>query len=263
MKIRRIFAIFLAQLYLYKRSLSRILEIFYWPTMDILLWGFITIYLQKYSYSMPKFIGFFLGALIFWDLFFRAQQGITVSFLEDMWARNLINIFVSPISISEYILGLLLISFLKVLISLVVMSILSYIFYEFNVFLMGLYLYLFLFNLILMGWGVGIFTLGLILRFGQELEILAWAIAFLFMPFSAVFYPVNVLPPFMQIIAKFIPASYVFEGMRGVIENGYFLWNLFFLSLLLNIIYFIVVIILFKKFFKQVLKKGIITKIGG
>ncbi len=263
MSLRRIFGIFLAQLFLYRRSLTRVLEIFYWPTLDILLWGFITLYLQRYSASMPKFIGFFLGALIFWDLFFRAQQGITVSFLEDMWARNLINIFVSPISMGEYLAGLLLLSFFKVSISLAVMSLLAYLFYGFNIFKMGIYLYLFLFNLIIMGWAVGIFTLGIILRFGQEVEILAWAVAFLFMPFSAVFYPVSVLPRFMQIIAKFVPASYVFEGMREVVEKGVFSWDLFFYSLSLNIFYWILTIVVFKLLFKKVLKKGIITKIGG
>ena len=263
MSFKRIVGIFLAQLFLYRRSLTRILEIFYWPTLDILLWGFITLYLQRYSQTMPKFIGFFLGALIFWDLFFRAQQGITVSFLEDMWARNLINIFVSPISITEYICGLLMISFFKVVISLLVMSCLAYLFYGFDLFKMGFYLYMFLLNLVIMGWAVGVFTLGLILRFGQELEILAWAVAFLFMPFSAVFYPVNVLPHFMQVIAKFVPASYVFEGMRVVIEKGLFSWNLFIKSLFINLIYWLFVVFVFKKLFKQVLKKGILAKIGG
>ncbi len=262
MKIKTVWGIFLRQFFLYKRSLTRVLEIFYWPTLDILLWGFITIYLQKYSHGIPKFIGFFLGALIFWDLFFRAQQGITVSFLEDMWARNLINIFVTPISMSEYISGLLLISLFKVLVSLGVMSVLALVFYSFNLFKIGCYLYLFLFNLIAMGWAVGVFTLGIILRFGQEAEILAWAMAFLFMPFSAVFYPVEVLPNFMQVVARLVPSSYVFEGMRSVIDKGVFPWELFLNACLLNFAYWGVTIFVFNRFLKQVLKKGIITKIG-
>ncbi|RME69686.1 MAG: ABC transporter permease, partial [Nitrospirae bacterium] len=222
MKPMRIWAVFLRQVYLYKRSFTRLLEVFYWPTVDILLWGFVSLYLQGASRNVPKFVTFFLGALILWDILFRAQQGITVSFLEDMWSRNLTNLFCSPLKMPEYIAGLVIVSVLKVCISFTVMSALAGVFYSFNIFVLGLKLIPLVLCLVAMGWAIGIATMGLILRFGQEAEVLAWAVAFLFLPVSAVFYPVKVLPPFLQKVAFFVPASHVFEAMREVISKGGF-----------------------------------------
>ncbi|MEW6215841.1 MAG: ABC transporter permease, partial [Nitrospirota bacterium] len=217
MSPKRTLAVVLRQAYLYKRSLPRLLEVFYWPMVDLLLWGFVTLYLQRASEGIPKFVSYFLGALILWDILFRAQQGISVSFLEDIWARNLINIFVSPLKVSEYLLALIIISALKVTFAFLVMSSLAGILYSFSIFKLGLSLLPLVLDLVAMGWAVGIFITALILRFGQETEVLAWAVAFLFMPFSAVFYPVSVLPPVLREIARFIPSAHVFEGMRRVI----------------------------------------------
>ncbi len=262
MKLKRISAVVLRQTYLYKRSLPRLLEVFYWPMVDLLLWGFVTLYLQRTTEELPAFVSFFLGALILWDILFRAQQGISVSFLEDLWARNLINIFVSPIKISEYLAGLLIISVLKVVIAFSVMSLLAGLFYSFSIFKLGITLIPLVVNLTAMGWAIGIFATALILRFGHEAEILAWAIAFLFMPFSAVFYPVEVLPPLLQKIALFTPSAHSFEGMRSVISmNEIPLQNLLWATGL-NVIYITVSITFFLMLYNQVLRKGIIPKIG-
>ncbi|RMG01493.1 MAG: ABC transporter permease, partial [Nitrospirae bacterium] len=148
MHIKRVKAIALRQLYLYRRSLPRLLEVFYWPTVDLLLWGFVSLYLQRTTADIPAFVVYFLGALILWDILFRAQQGIAVSFLEDMWARNLINIFASPITLHEYLLGLFVISILKVTIAFTVMSLLAWLFYSFSIFKLGIYLLPLVLNLI-------------------------------------------------------------------------------------------------------------------
>ncbi len=250
------------QLYLYRRSFPRALEVFYWPTLDILLWGFVTVYLQKSTTGLPKFVAFFLGALILWDILFRAQQGITVSFLEDMWARNLVNIFVSPLRISEYLSGLLMVSLLKVIVSFVVMSALAGMFYSFSIFRLGMALLPLVVNLVVMGWAVGIVTMGLILRFGQEAEVLAWAVAFLFMPVSAVFYPVEVLPPLLKKVAFFVPSSHVFEGMRALIEGkGFPLLELVKASGL-NTVYLVLSVVIFILIYRDALKRGVLPKIG-
>lgn len=262
MNPKRVFAIFLRQAYLYRRSFPRLLEVFYWPTMDILLWGFVSIYLQKSTTGLPRFVAFFLGALILWDILFRAQQGITVSFLEDMWARNLLNIFVTPLKINEYICGLLLVSVLKVVISFSVMSVLAGLIYSFYILKLGFMLIPLIVNLVAMGWALGILTTGFILRFGQEAEVLAWAVAFLFMPFSAVFYPVDVLPPVIKTISFFIPASHVFEGMRTLISNGGFPSKELVIATILNVIYLTVALIVFKLTYRKALKDGVIPKIG-
>ncbi len=262
MNLRRLWAVFLRQVYLYKRSFPRLLEVFYWPTLDILLWGFVSIYLQRTGQGLPRFVAFFLGALILWDILFRAQQGITVSFLEDMWSRNLVNLFCSPLRVSEYLGGLLLVSVLKVCISFGVMSALAGIFYSFNIFVLGMALLPFVLVLVMMGWAIGIATVGFILRFGQEAEILAWAVAFLFLPVSAVFYPVQVLPPVLQKVALVVPASYVFEAMRQVISHGPFPWHKLFVGALESVCYLALAVLIFRVIFRDALKRGMLVKIG-
>ena len=262
MKLYRVMAFTTRHLYLYKRSLPRLMEIFYWPFLDLVLWGFVTIYLVQFKGQLPNFVAFFLGALILWDILFRSQQGISVSFLEDMWARNILNIFVTPISPMEYIVALMLVSIVKLAAASVVMVLLAWLFYSFNIFLIGISLIPLIANLVIMGWTVGIVTTALILRFGQEAEVLAWAVAFLFQPVSAVFYPVSVLPHFLQIIAGVIPSSYVFEGMRRVITSGDFPVSELLWAAGLNGIYLLLALIFFHQNFDIVKKKGLLVKAG-
>ena len=262
MKLYRVMAFTTRHLYLYKRSLPRLMEIFYWPFLDLVLWGFVTIYLVQFKGQLPNFVAFFLGALILWDILFRSQQGISVSFLEDMWARNILNIFVTPISPMEYIVALMLVSIVKLAAASVVMVLLAWLFYSFNIFLIGVSLIPLIANLVIMGWTVGIVTTALILRFGQEAEVLAWAVAFLFQPVSAVFYPVSVLPHFLQIIAGVIPSSYVFEGMRRVITSNDFPVSELIWAAGLNGIYLLLALIFFHQNFDIVKKKGLLVKAG-
>src|SRR3989338_8776374 len=262
MKIHRIAAMVIRHLYLYKRSLPRLMEVFYWPFLDLMVWGFISIYLTRFKGALPDFAAFLIGALILWDILFRAQQGLSVSFLEDMWARNLLNIFVSPISPVEYITSLMLVSIVKLLLAASVMVLFAWLFYSFNLFLIGLSLIPLILNLVVMGWALGIVTMGMILRFGQEAEVLAWAVAFLFQPVSAVFYPVAVLPPFLQTIAQFIPASHIFEGMRGVVAGGGFPATELVWATSLNMLYLTGALIFFYWNFGVVRKKGLLAKVG-
>ena len=262
MKIRRVLAYTTRHLYLYKRSLPRLMEIFYWPLLDLLIWGFISTYLSSYQGVLPKFIGFIIGALILWDILFRSQQGLTISFLEDMWSSNLLNLFVSPLSVLEYICSLLVVSLVKLVSSSGMMIALAWLLYSYNIFEFGFHLIPLVVNLIIMGWAIGIITTGIILRYGQEAEVLAWGIAFLFQPFSAVFYPVEILPPVVQTITKFIPSAHVFEGMRHVIATGSFPMEHFIWASLLNIAYLAAAILFFYWNFKAVKKEGILAKVG-
>jgi len=262
LKSHRIIALFTRHMYLYRRSLPRLMEVFYWPLLDLLVWGFITVYLAQFRQNLPGFITFFLGALILWDILFRSQQGISVSFLEDVWARNFLNLFASPLSSSEYILSLMLVSVVKIITVAVIMAALAWVLYSFNIFLIGISLIPFVLNLIIMGWAIGIITTALILRFGQETEVLAWAIGFMFMPVSAVFYPVSVLPPFLQTIAHYVPASHVFEGMREVISKGGFPLNELVWASGLNIMYVFISFLFFNWNFKVVKRKGLLVRIG-
>lgn len=236
--------------------------VLYWPVLDLVLWGFITVYLNKYQATLPAFVSFFLGALILWDLLFRAQQGISISFLEDMWSRNMLNIFVSPISLGEYLSALMLVSLVKILLTASVSIFLAWLFYSFNLFTIGVSLIPLVLNLLLLGWAIGIFTTALILRFGQQAEILAWGVAFLFQPVSAVFYPVSVLPYPIQVLAMWVPSSHVFEGMRAVVSNGEFPMKELTWAFSLNLFYLFCSIVFFYRMFRTVRERGLLGKIG-
>jgi len=220
MKTHRIAALILRHLYLYRRSLPRMMEIFYWPFLDLVIWGFITLYLARYQSQMPGFVTFFLGALILWDMLFRSQQGITISFLEEMWARNLMNLFASPLNPNEFLAATMVMSVFKVTCVSIVMAVCAWAFYDYNLFLIGVWLFPFILNLVVTGWIIGVFTTSLIMRFGQEAEVLAWSMVFLFQPISCVFYPMDVLPAWLKPVAWANPAAHVFEGMRAVLSSS-------------------------------------------
>ena len=221
----RILALLLRQVYLYRRSLIRSLEIVYWPVMDLLVWGFLSLYVARLRGGGAQAIAFLLGGMILWDIFYRAQQAISVSFLEDIWTRNLVNVFVTPVSTAEFIAAMLLLGVMKVIVTGLLLSALALALYTFNLFQFGLPLIPFVLNLLLSAWGIGLITTAMILRFGQGAETLAWAIPFLFQPFSAVFYPVTVLPAFLRPAAWALPTTQAFEGMRAVLSGSAIPWT--------------------------------------
>ena len=221
----RILALLLRQVYLYRRSLIRSLEIVYWPIMELLVWGFVSVYVARLQGPGGSAVAFLLGGMILWDIFYRVQQAISVSFLEDIWTRNLANVFVTPISTAEYLYATMLLGVMKVTVTGLLLSVLAITLYAFNIFQYGLALVPFVANLLLSAWGMGIITTALILRFGQGAEVLAWAVAFLFQPFSAVFYPVTVLPPALRPFAWALPTTHAFEGMRAVLAGQGIPWH--------------------------------------
>jgi len=223
--VSRMSGLLLRQLYLYRRSAIRSLEIVYWPVLDLLMWGFLSVYVARLRGGGALAIAYLLGALILWDIFFRVQQAISVSFLEDIWTRNLVNVFVSPVSTAEFLGATMVLGVMKVAVISVLMSAIAWALYTFNIFPHALGLLPFAANLILSAWGMGIITTALILRYGQGAEVLAWAVAFLFQPFSAVFYPVSILPAALQRVAWLLPTTYAFEGMRTVLSGHPVPWG--------------------------------------
>ena len=262
MRLYRVAAMVERHLYLYRRSLPRMGEVFFWPLMDLLLWGFVTLYLKRSEADLPRFVAFFLGALILWDILYRAQQGISISFLEEVWAKNLLNLFVSPLRPSEFLAALMTLSIFKLLLASTASALLAWFLYSFNFFLIGMALVPFVLNLIVMGWSIGIVTMSTILRYGQEAEAMAWGLAFLVQPVSAVFYPVSVLPAWLQPIARMIPSSYIFEGMRAVIETGAIPMQDLLVAALLNGLYLTAAIGLFYRNLRIVKEKGLLMRSG-
>jgi ABC-2 type transport system permease protein len=262
MKLYRVAAIIQRHLYLYQRSLPRMTEIFFWPLLDILLWGFVTLYLRNFQTGLPKFVTFFLGALILWDILYRAQQGISVSFLEEVWSKNLLNLFVSPLRPSEFLTALMSISVFKLLTAGIASAFLAWFFYSFNLFLLGISLIPFVLNLMIMGWAIGVVTMATILLYGQEAEVMAWGLAFLVQPISAVFYPVSVLPTWLQPLALMIPSSHIFEGMRAVVETGQIPVEALIKAAALNAIYLSGALFLFYRNLRVVKDRGLLMRSG-
>lgn len=258
---KRVWGILLRHLYLLKHSFSRWIDLLYWPTVDLLLWGFITLYLQR-DFSEVNLPSLFLGALIFWNILIRAQQGLAVGFLEDIWARNLLHLFVSPLTALEYLTGLILYSLFKAFLASLIMGLLSSFLFHFNFLSQGFFVIYLTFGLILFAWAIGLTTMAFILYFGQEAEILAWALALLFLPFSAVFYPLSALPPLFQKIALFVPPSYFFEAFRILLLKKMLLKDLLLKGYFLTFLYLLLGGILFALSFRLAKKHGKLVKIG-
>ncbi|MEQ1680842.1 MAG: ABC transporter permease [Nitrospira sp.] len=262
MKLHRVTAVLVRHLYLYRRSLPRIMEIFYWPFLDLVIWGFITLYLARYQSQVPGFVTFFLGALILWDMLFRSQQGITIAFLEELWARNLMNLFASPLKPSEFLTATMAMSIMKVTVVSIVMAGSALLFYSYNILIVGIWLMPFVLNLVVTGWIIGVLTTSLIMRFGQEAEVLAWSMVFLFQPISCVFYPLEVLPTWLQMIAWANPAAHIFEGMRTVLSGGASpLGNLAW-AVCLNGAFLVVVVAWFYRTIAYCKEHGLLVRVG-
>lgn len=260
--IERVSAVLLRHLYLYPRSVSRLMEIFYWPTLDILVWGFLTVYLASHPGALPHGSAFLLGAMIFWDILFRSQQAVCLSFLEEVWSRNLLNLFASPLSPGEFLGATMILSFFKFLGGAAVAVALAWALYGFNLFTLGWWLVPLVLNLVAMGWIIGIVTTGIIVRFGEKVEVLAWGIGLLIQPFAAVFYPVTVLPRFLQPVAYALPCTYAFEGMRQVISTGATTPARLLVPLALNAAYLAVALAFFNEMYRQAQHRGLLTKLG-
>lgn len=258
----RIAALLTRHLYLYKRSFARLLEIFYWPFLDLVIWGFITMYLQGEGAPLHGAVTFFLGALILWDILFRAQQGIALSFLEEMWARNLMNLFASPLTVGEYLVATMTMSVMKVLAVGSLMVLFAWAFYDYDIFRMGIALLPFILNLVLSGWIIGVLTTSIIMRFGQQAEVLAWGMVFLFQPVSCVFYPMEVLPVFLQPLAMAVPPAHVFEGMRAVLTDGVFPFSHLAWASGLNLFFLLLMVSWFYHTFNVCKERGMLVRVG-
>jgi ABC-2 type transport system permease protein len=254
----RINAIILRHAYLHRRSPARVMEVFFWPVMDLLVWGYITAYLKELALSDT--VLFFIGAMILWDVLYRSQQAISLSITEEFWVRNFINLFISPLSIPEFISALCLVGFIKSVVTTFVLAVLALFLYQFDLLQLGLGLLPFYGNLLLFGWAVGLFTMGIILRYGRAAEALIWGMPFLLQPLSAVFYPVKVLPEWLQAVSLGLPSTYVFQGMRQVMEGGGINWGQMELALGLNLVYMVLGGLYFGLMLRSVRIKGYLAR---
>jgi ABC-2 type transport system permease protein len=257
---RRVVAVVLRDFYVMRRSVMRLLEIVYWPTVELLIWGYLSVFLQ--ARRVPAVVAVLLGGVLLWQVLFRSQTEVSIAFLEDIWSRNLLNVFVAPLTAGEYLTGIIAFGALKLVANVLLMAGLALGLYGFGVTRLGPALLPFMALLLLFGWSLAIITIGVILRFGQGAEIVAWALAFAFQPFSAVFYPVSVLPPLMRAVAYAVPSSYVFEGMRGVLAGHGLHWSTLGAAAGLDLLYVVGSLWFFARMLRRVRASGGLSRFG-
>ncbi len=222
MRLRPVAGVMLRQFYLLRGSPVRVLPLFAWVAIDIVLWGFITRYLNSVAASRLNLAASLLGAVLMWDFFTRIMQGITTAFLEDVWSRNFLNFFATPLAISEYVAGLVASSILTSLVGLAVMLAIATTVFGLSFLSLGLALVPFLLVLFLFGIALGVFASAVVLRLGPASEWMVWPLPALLSPFVGVFYPLSTLPYWMQCVARALPPSYVFEDMRAIVAGRTF-----------------------------------------
>lgn len=263
MILTRTYAVFLRQLYLFRSNPARLSSVFLWLVVDIIQWGFISKYLGSFGRSTFGFLTVILGAIVLWGFMSRIQQGIMTSFLEDIWSQNFINYFASPLRIVEYLSGLVLTSITTGLFGFVMVVLIAGLGFGYNFFMIGLYLFPFMAILFIFGIAMGMFVSGVIFRLGPSAEWLGWPIPLVLSIFSGVYYPISTLPVPFQVISKMIPASYVFESMRGLLTSqvpssgaG---WNLL-IGGTLALAYLALAYAFFIKIYRRNLENGAIAK---
>jgi ABC-2 type transport system permease protein len=256
----RALAIVLRQLYLMRGSPARVLPMFAWVAIDIVLWGFITRYLNSVAHAGVDFVPALLGAVLLWDFFSRVMQGVSTTFLEDVWSRNFLNLFATPLSISEYVAGLVMSSVLTSLVGLAVMLALASAAFGLSFLAYGLLLIPFLLVLFLFGIALGIFASAVVLRLGPASEWFVWPVPGLISPFAGVFYPVSTLPAWMQWIAHALPPSYVFEGMRAILVGGPFSASSLFAGIALALLYILLAYAFFARVQRRAIRTGLIAR---
>jgi ABC-2 type transport system permease protein len=258
----RIGAMVLRYVYLLRSSWPRALELVYWPTIQMILWGFTSQFLMTNSTWVARAGGVLLAAVLLWDVMFRGQLGVSVSFLEELWSRNLGHLFVSPLRPYEWALSLLVMSLLRVAIGVVPAALLAIPLYHYSIFSLGLPLIAFFVLLMAAGWALGLMIGALLLRHGLGAESMAWLAIFMLAPASAVYYPVSVLPVWLQYVAWVLPSAHVFEGMRAVMFEHVFRWDHFAAAAALDLVYIALGGVVFLHAFHQARERGALLQTG-
>jgi ABC-2 type transport system permease protein len=260
--LHRVAALCLRYLYLLRSSWPRLFELIYWPAVQMITWGFLQLYVGQTANVTALAAGTFIGAVLLWDILFRGQLGFSVSFLEEMWARNLGNLLMSPLKPAEFVAALMVMSIVRLAIGILPVTVLAIAFFGFNLWGLGLALAAFFVNLILTSWSVGLVVSGLVLRHGLGAETLAWTIMFIMLPLTCVYYPVAVLPGWLQAVAWALPPTYVFEGMRAVLIDHAFRADLMTQALGLNLVYIAAAAATFLWLIRQAREAGSLLQTG-
>lgn len=258
MKLHRIQAMNLKYFYITKNRVDRVFDLFYWPVVNLFIWGFMTLYIQKLSdFNVQSMI---LGGVIFWIFVWRSTQDMGVFVLEEFWNRDLYHLYSSPIKPSEHMMAVIITGLVRASISFVILFVVALLLYSFNIFTFGIYLPFFVFMLTLIGWVLGLFIVAMIFRWGHRIQVLAWSIPFGIQPFSCVFYPLAALPAWAYPIAVVLPTTHVFEAMRAVLRGELVAWNLILYAVLATLVFLIIGAFVLSRAIRHARKTGLLAK---
>jgi ABC-2 type transport system permease protein len=260
--LRRMAALVRRYTYLLRSSGVRIVELIYWPFLQMLTWGFLQKYLADTTSPLAQAAGVLIGSVLLWDILFRSKIGFSTTFIEEMWARNLGNLLISPLRPLELVAALSAWSIIRLSVGMIPVAIAAWLIFGFNLLDLGLPLVAFFAVLVLTSWALGLIAAGVILRYGLGAEELAWSMAFLLLPLACVYYPVSVLPDWLQPIALALPPTHVFEGMRGILLHNVFDVNELWWALGLNVIYLVVGYVTFSRFLASARVNGTLVQLG-
>ncbi len=251
--VNQIIAIFIRHFFLHMRAIDRILDIVFWPNIEVLLFGFTGVWMQQELIGTPLVNTAYIplmGALL-WQVTIRSNVDFSLGLLEELWGNNFANIFITPLCFTEWILGMMLLGFVRIILTLIFCSLVVWITYDFSILMLGWYLIPIFFSLLISGWMMGCFTSSLLVTWGRRIGIFAWVTSWLVAPFCGVFYPIDVLPQWMQSISAVLPMTYVFAAMQEYVYTGILPMDLIYKSFILNGVYFVVMIALFKYSFER------------
>jgi len=260
--LRRIGALVRRYMYLLRSSGIRLIELIYWPFLQMLTWGFLQKYLAGTTSPLAQAAGVLIGGVLLWDILFRSKIGFSTTFIEEMWSRNLGNLLTSPLHPFELVAALSVWSVIRLAVSMVPVTVAAYFFFGFNLLSLGLALAAFFAVLVLTSWSLGLVSAGVILRYGLGAEELAWSLAFILLPLSCVYYPVSVLPGWLKPIALALPPTHVFEGMRSILLHGVVNVTELWWALGLNAVYLSIGYLAFRWFLRGARINGSLLQLG-
>lgn len=259
---RRISAVLLRHWYLIAGSWPRFLDLCYWPIVQMIMWGFIQTFMMRQSSFFAQAGGILLGAVMLWDVLFRGQIGLAISFFEEVYSRNLGHLMATPLRIGEYMASLMIVSLMRTAIGLFPATLLAIWFFGFSLYSLGIALVAFFAILIAFGWSIGLFVAGLVLRYGLGAESFAWAVIFALAPLCGVYYPVTILPGWVQYLSAILPASYIFAGMRAVLMQHVVRVDYLLIAAMLDLIWLAIGGSAFLMFHEKARERGMLLQLG-
>ena len=262
MSFIRIYGLFLRHFYLITRSFPRVLDLIYWPSIQITLWGFISNFFASHTTYYNNAVGVILTCAILYDFLFRTSIGFNMLFLEEIWSRNFTNLFIAPIKIGEIIISLIITALIRALIGLVPAILLTSPLFGISILDLGIYLFFLFLSLYLFGITLGILVSAGLLRFGPSFENIAWSTMFLLAPFGCIYYPIEILPDWLQFSAKLLPLVYIFEEMRNILIYDIINYFEIIKAVIISVLYFLFGTIIFYLSYNGAKNRGTLINMG-